>query len=82
MSDTEKKVDFTATGTRRNKNALKSYLENKAGETKDAEAKWYKDNPGRTPGWNPTLGWKTFSRQKYPSEKFVENYQKIDWSKG
>lgn len=74
--------DDVAKGEQRNKNALKTYLENKAGETKEAEAKWYKDNPGRTPGWNPTHTWKTFSRQKFPSRKFSENWGKIDWSKG
>jgi hypothetical protein len=63
----------------RNKNYLKTTLERRAGEKKEADAKWYKDNPSKQPGWNDNYTWKTFSRIRAGSDEFRENYDMINW---
>ncbi len=46
---------------------------------KESDARWYKDHPHRTPGYNPTQTWKTFSGQRHASAAFAEGYEKITW---
>lgn len=56
-----------------------SYLSNKAGEAKEANTKWYRDNPGKQPGYGSKT-WASYSHVRYPSESFRRGYDSIQWS--
>lgn len=63
----------------KNRDYFKEKVDHLAADSKESSAKWYKDNPGRTPGWNPTHTWKTFSSQRHPSPAYRKNYDLIQW---
>jgi hypothetical protein len=66
----------------KNKNYFNEKVASLSAAKKEQDAKWYKDNPGRTPGWNPSQTWKTFSPQRHASKAFRDKYDSIDWSNG
>lgn len=55
-------------------------LEEKSALHKESVKRWNKDHPLREPGTSLAT-WKTYSRQKYPSQAFRDGFAKIDWSK-
>ena len=64
----------------RNTSYLNTKLETAAAESKESKAKWAKDHPLREPGTS-LYTYKSFSRQRYPSERYAQKYQEIDWSR-
>ena len=66
----------------KNQNYFADKMVKVAAEKRESDTKWYKDNPGKTPGWNDNHTWKTFSQQRRPSEVYREGYDSIDWGNG
>lgn len=61
--------------------ALQRVLEEKSSAHKEDVAKWQKDNPYREPG-HSLKTWKSYSRQRKPSDAYRSGYDKINWSRG
>ena len=59
---------------------LQRIVSEHAAQAKEDKVRWAKDYPFREPG-HSLATWKTYSRQRRPSEAFREGYDQIEWRK-
>ena len=59
-------------------NRIKRSVEKRSWERKESERKWKKDHPDREPGTSLKT-WKSYSKQRFGTEKYRSNYINIDW---